>query len=643
MAERFVADPFGPRGGRMYRTRDLARWRPDGMIDFLGRSDGQVKIRGYRIEPGEVEDVLTGIDGVGQAAVVPRTDAQGAVHLVAYLVPAGPDTNAGADVPADVDAERVRAEAAAVLPGYMVPAAVVTLDRLPLTVNGKLDQQALPDPVIAAPGAGDPPRGPVEEAVAAAFRDVLGLAEVGRGDDFFALGGHSLLVVRLVGRLRESLGTVSVRDVYDAPTPAALAAIAQGQQAGGSGLQPLLEIRGSGAGAPVFCFHPAGGLGWSYTGLVSHLPAVHPIYALQEPLLSDPSAPRRTFEQAVAGYLAQIREVSPRGPYHLVGWSYGGLVAHRVATALLPDPPLWPIYALAAWDGLAAGISASTLTTLVPNLVERDDLPATGALLSLTADLSSMISPALGGLLIATMGVAANYVAAALATVLTAFSISRLPPYPAPGAGRESPARAIAAGLAFAVRHRTVRSVLIAGLATMLLSGPVVLLPALVDTRLGGGEATLGLLYSAPAVGAVLGSLTSGWIGGARRPGVALLAAMLAMGLAVLATGLSVTPVLAFLALTGYGAGRVLTDILCFTLIQRHTPDEVRGRVSSLWQAQVVAAASAGSLVAGLLAEAVGPATALLVYGAGASVLVLALATFLTPLREPDSQPTRTS
>ncbi|MFI6497350.1 amino acid adenylation domain-containing protein [Nonomuraea typhae] len=327
---RFVADPFGGPGGRMYRTGDLARWRPDDLIDFLGRSDGQVKIRGYRIEPGEVEDVLTGLDGVGQAAVVPRADAQGAVHLVAYLVPAG-----GA---AGIDVERVRDEAAAVLPGYMVPAAVVTLDRLPLTVNGKLDQDALPGPVITAPGAGEPPQGPEEEAVAAAYREVLGLTEVGRNDDFFALGGHSLLVVRLVGRLREQLGAVSVRDVYDAPTPARLAARAAGtdaaRQGGTGGLRPLLEIRSSGQGAPVFCFHPAGGLGWSYAGLVSHLPGTNPVYALQEPLLSDPAAPRRTFDQAVAGYLDTIRRVDPRGPYHLVGWSYGGLAAHRVATTL---------------------------------------------------------------------------------------------------------------------------------------------------------------------------------------------------------------------------------------------------------------------------------------------------------------------
>ncbi|MFF0574808.1 non-ribosomal peptide synthetase [Streptosporangium saharense] len=320
-AERFLADPFGPPGGRMYRTGDLARWRPDGLVDFLGRSDGQVKIRGYRIEPGEVEDVLTGIDGVGQAAVVARDDAGGAAQLVAYLVPEG------------LDVERIRAEAAAVLPGHMVPAAFVTLDRLPLTVNGKLDQRALPDPVVTPQNTGEPPRGPVETAVAEAFRDVLGLDEVGRDADFFALGGHSLLVVRLVGRLRQALGEVSVRDVYDAPTPAGLAARSGGRR-GDGGLRPLLEIRASGQAAPVFCFHPAGGLGWSYTGLLPHLPSDHPLHALQEPLLSDPDAPHLTFDQAVAAYLTRIGEVSPYGPCHLVGWSYGGLIAHRVATTL---------------------------------------------------------------------------------------------------------------------------------------------------------------------------------------------------------------------------------------------------------------------------------------------------------------------
>ncbi|SDH10871.1 MFS transporter, ENTS family, enterobactin (siderophore) exporter [Sinosporangium album] len=301
--------------------------------------------------------------------------------------------------------------------------------------------------------------------------------------------------------------------------------------------------------------------------------------------------------------------------------------------ALLPDPPLLPIYLLAAWDGLAAGISASALTALIPALVRREDLPATGALLSLTADLSAVASPAVGGVLIAAFGVAANYAAAALATVFTAFSISRLPPKPAPGAGREPVVKAVAAGLSFASRQPVVRSVLLAGVAMMLLSGPVVLLPALVETRFGGGEVVLGLLYSAPALGAVAGSLTSGWIGRVHRVGLALSAAMAGMAAAVLAVGLSAVVPLAFLALAAYGLGRVLGDILRFTVMQSHTPDEFRGRVSSLWQAQVVASAATGSLVAGLLAEAFTPSAALVAYGAAALTLTAVLTAALPALR----------
>ncbi|GAB1640210.1 amino acid adenylation domain-containing protein [Krasilnikovia sp. MM14-A1259] len=196
-AQRFVADPWGPAGSRMYRTGDLARWSAGGVLEFAGRADGQVKVRGFRIELGEIEAVLG-----GQCAVVVRDG-----RLVAYVVGG----------PVDVEALRAR------LPQYMVPAAFVEVDVLPRTVAGKLDVAALPDPDFTALSSWRAARTSREQTLCDLFAEVLGLPSVGIDDDFFALGGHSLLVMRLAGRVRAVLGVeVAVRAVFDAPSVAAL-------------------------------------------------------------------------------------------------------------------------------------------------------------------------------------------------------------------------------------------------------------------------------------------------------------------------------------------------------------------------------------------------------------------------------------
>jgi hypothetical protein len=217
-AERFVRDPHAARqGARMYRTGDVARFRDDGAIEFLGRSDHQVKIRGYRIELGEIETALNQQPSVREGVVVAREDTPGDQRLVAYLVPEGKEASS-----ADLrDALRAK------LPEYMVPAHFVVLDRLPLTPNGKIDRKALPAPDAVAPRAEAQyvaPESDLEQAIVDAWRETLGVQKVGVRDNFFDLGGHSLLVVRLHRRLQPVVPRpLSITDLYRFPTIASLA------------------------------------------------------------------------------------------------------------------------------------------------------------------------------------------------------------------------------------------------------------------------------------------------------------------------------------------------------------------------------------------------------------------------------------
>ncbi|MFI7118871.1 non-ribosomal peptide synthase/polyketide synthase [Amycolatopsis sp. NPDC049868] len=243
-SERFVADPFGPAGARMYRTGDLARWTADGRLDFGGRADDQAKIRGFRVEPGEVEAVLERHDGVAQAVVLVREDRPRVKQLVAYVV-------------STVDRDELRRFAAETLPDYLVPAAFVTLDVLPVLSNGKLDRKALPAPDYSELAGGRAPETALEKTLCALFAEVLDVPELGAEDDFFALGGDSIVAMRLVGRARAAGLKITPHEVFAGRTVAALAEVAERiEDDGAVALTPIMhELRE--LGGPIDGYHQA--------------------------------------------------------------------------------------------------------------------------------------------------------------------------------------------------------------------------------------------------------------------------------------------------------------------------------------------------------------------------------------------------
>lgn len=324
-AERFVPDPYGPAGATMYRTGDLVRRDPEGLLHYLGRIDDQVKVNGLRIELAEIDAVLAGHPGVAEAVTVARSDGAGGGRLVGYLR-AVPGTDAG------TLAEQVRQHALDRLPAVMVPNQLVPVDEIPTTPSGKLDRSRLPEPLPVTRTAADRPLTPREQLLAGLFTEVLGVAPVDATDDFFHRGGHSLLGIRLLSRIRAVFGVqLSIRTLFEASTVEALADRLSNGDADGDPFDPLLPLALRDGQAPLFCVHPAAGSGWVYSSLLRHV-GDRPVYALQHPGL-------RTGETATVGALADvyvglIRSVQPSGPYHLLGWSFGGLVAQAMATRL---------------------------------------------------------------------------------------------------------------------------------------------------------------------------------------------------------------------------------------------------------------------------------------------------------------------
>ncbi len=357
-AERFVANPYGDPGSRMYRTGDLVRWR-DGNLEFLGRADGQVKVRGFRIELGEIEAVLTGHPAVAQAAALVREDRPGDQRLVAYLT-----TNA-ATTPAELrDWLRER------VPAHLVPSAFVLLDAFPITPSRKLDRKALPAPEVTATDRA--PRTAREVALCGLFAETLGLERVGVDDGFFELGGHSLLAIKLMSRIRSALGAeLSMRTLFAAPTPEALAQRLDEAAPPETAGEVLLPIRAGGTEATLFCVHPVSGLSWCYAGLLPYLPG-HPVYGLQ----ARRTAPPADLDALVDDYVGQLRSVQPAGPYHLLGWSAGGVIAHALACRLQRDGEQVRFLALLDSAPAAGELDRAAITRAIGDDVGGTDLDA---------------------------------------------------------------------------------------------------------------------------------------------------------------------------------------------------------------------------------------------------------------------------
>jgi amino acid adenylation domain-containing protein len=317
---RFVACPFGGAGApgsRMYRSGDLVSWGADGQLRYLGRADEQVKIRGYRIELGEVQAALSALDGVEQAVVIAREDRPGDKRLVGYVT-------------GTADPGGIRAALAERLPAYMVPAAVVVMDPLPLTVNGKLDIRALPAPEYQDTDRYRAPGSPTEEILAGIYAQVLGLERVGVDDSFFDLGGDSLLAMRVIAAINTSLDAhVAVRTLFHAPSVRSLSQ-QLGRHAGEAEVVPV-EVLKEGTGVPLFCIHPGGGMSWPYQAFGNYLDC--PIIGIEQALQGEEAEPRSIRDMA-KNYADRIQGVYPTGPYNLLGWSFGGVVAHELAIEL---------------------------------------------------------------------------------------------------------------------------------------------------------------------------------------------------------------------------------------------------------------------------------------------------------------------
>ena len=333
-AEKFVPNPFPELDAdRLYRTGDLARFLPDGNVEYLGRTDNQVKIRGYRIELGEIEAALEEQPEIKQAVVIAREDRPGDKRLVAYLVAAA------STVPTTLE---LRTRLKRRLPDYMVPTAYVFLDQIPISTNGKIDRKALPLPAETQPLQADiniAPQSHLEKTLVGMWAEVLGVQQVGLDDDFFDLGGHSLVGVRLFAKIKKTYQVdLELAVLFEARTVRRLAdVIRKAQQPAGAEQKTwstLVAIQPNGSRIPFFCVHGVGGGVLNYEAIAKDLGPDQPFYAFRSLLLTREDIHETTIEELASVYIKEMRSFFPQGPYLIGGGSFGGIVAFEMAQQL---------------------------------------------------------------------------------------------------------------------------------------------------------------------------------------------------------------------------------------------------------------------------------------------------------------------
>jgi amino acid adenylation domain-containing protein len=338
-AERFIPDPFssgdGLTGGRLYRTGDRVRLRPDGTLEFLNRLDEQVKLRGFRIEPGEIEAALAQHPAVRECAVVVRDDLPGGRGLVAYL--AAHHSNGNGPTPTNGAIGSVRTYLRSRLPEFMIPAAFVVLERLPLSPSGKIARRALPAPEVAVVDDGpmETARTPAETKLATVWGAVLGIEVIGLDDNFFDLGGHSLLGVRLFAEIEKAFNRrLPVSTLFQAPTIRKLAEILS-DPARDEATNEVVVLQSGLGGPPLFVVHEVDGRLLRYRELVSRLGADLPVYGFELAQGPDIEPVLTTFEELAAKYVQQMRVKQPMGPYFLCGYCWAGELTFEMARQLV--------------------------------------------------------------------------------------------------------------------------------------------------------------------------------------------------------------------------------------------------------------------------------------------------------------------
>ncbi|MBK9146341.1 MAG: amino acid adenylation domain-containing protein [Flavobacteriales bacterium] len=355
-AEKFIDDPFsGKSGAKLYRTGDIVKWQADGSIAFIGRADGQVKIRGFRIELGEIENALNDLPGVKDKVVVARQVGPGEKQLACYVIPSEAHHGNQDDL-LNIVREHLRAK----LPSYMVPTGFMVLNELPLTANGKIDRRALPAPsaqTSALKAEHVAPRNTIERALAALWGRVLNASDIGIHDDFFDLGGHSLIGIQLLGQVEQQFSkTLPLKSLFEAPTIAQFAELLKGE-GDAHEWKNLSLIQPDGEGLPLFCVH-----GDEASHFIpKHIGNTRPFYAFFHQGEDGKRIEYTTVETIASHFIREMKQAKPKGPYLLTGFSFGGIVAYEMAQQLAAAGEEVPMLALI--DTYSPALHAEAIAT----------------------------------------------------------------------------------------------------------------------------------------------------------------------------------------------------------------------------------------------------------------------------------------